>query len=42
MNREIKFRAWDKEGKRMVNIEGISFKLNTLWGKDDRDFWIID
>lgn len=51
MNREIKFRAWDKDSKIMKNIEFISLPLNKPNGKDicatdleDNDIseWIYD
>lgn len=38
--REIKFRAWDRymEGKHMVKVDMLDFRLGTLYGKDERDF----
>ena len=30
--REIKFRAWDKEGKRMLSISEIDFHQKHIWG----------
>ncbi len=32
--REIKFRAWDKEKKIMIRVDGINFALNRYWGQE--------
>jgi uncharacterized phage protein (TIGR01671 family) len=34
MNREIKFRAWDKSEKQMLSVGELGFKRKSAWGHD--------
>lgn len=38
MSRPIKFRAWDKEGKHMVQIDVLDLRVPKLVGKDERGY----
>jgi len=40
MNREIKFRAWDKINKRMSKVLGWNFKFGDLTVEADEEDWI--